>query len=138
MGKTQIQSVSHATYHTFQLRTAYHDMITYRGAERAGGLDGSILFETDRQENVGIGFNNTFLYVTTSHTTKIPLSNIKAIYSQAIAPALAWLTCSQQPLTLPFASAVVLLSTSAQVASMHRVLDLSVLPIQPKLSTFTE
>lgn len=47
-----------------QLRTAYHDMITYRGAERAGGLDGSIIFETDRMENIGIGFNNTFLYVT--------------------------------------------------------------------------
>ena len=39
-------------------------MITYRGAERAGGLDASILFETDRMENIGIGFNNTFLYVT--------------------------------------------------------------------------
>ena len=50
--------------HLYQLRTAYHDMITYRGAERAGGLDGSIIFETDRMENIGIGFNNTFLCVT--------------------------------------------------------------------------
>ncbi len=31
----------------------------------------SILFETDRMENIGIGFNNTFLYVPALWSYKV-------------------------------------------------------------------
>ncbi|KAF8626946.1 hypothetical protein AX15_004624, partial [Amanita polypyramis BW_CC] len=58
------------------LRTAYHDMITYRGAERAGGLDGSILFETDRMENIGIGFNNTYLDLSPGYSSKVGMADL--------------------------------------------------------------
>ncbi|KAH8823960.1 heme peroxidase [Flagelloscypha sp. PMI_526] len=37
------------------VRLAYHDMSTHNVADGTGGLDGSIRFETDRPENVGVG-----------------------------------------------------------------------------------
>ncbi|KAJ7238586.1 heme peroxidase [Mycena haematopus] len=39
------------------LRTAYHDMATANAG--VGGLDGSLFFELDRAENVGVGLSNT-------------------------------------------------------------------------------
>ncbi|KAJ7067236.1 heme peroxidase [Mycena amicta] len=39
------------------LRTAYHDMATFNAG--AGGMDGSVFFELDRAENVGVGISNT-------------------------------------------------------------------------------
>ncbi|KAJ7364438.1 putative L-ascorbate oxidase [Mycena albidolilacea] len=39
------------------LRTAYHDMATANAG--VGGIDGSIFFELDRAENVGVGLSNT-------------------------------------------------------------------------------
>jgi len=121
-----------------QLRTAYHDMITYRGAERAGGLDASIIFETDRMENIGIGFNNTFLYVFVRPSYELFTDNSKAICNQDTALAFQWLTCSALQPTLPSASVVVPPSTSVLAELMHRKLALSALPIRQNHSTFTE
>ncbi|KAF7312599.1 Peroxidase [Mycena indigotica] len=39
------------------LRTAYHDMATFNAG--VGGIDGSLFFELDRAENVGVGLSNT-------------------------------------------------------------------------------
>ncbi|KAJ7285292.1 heme peroxidase [Mycena rebaudengoi] len=39
------------------LRTAYHDMATFNSG--VGGIDGSLFFELDRAENVGVGLSNT-------------------------------------------------------------------------------
>ncbi|KAF7336882.1 Peroxidase [Mycena venus] len=39
------------------LRTAYHDMATANSG--VGGMDGSLFFELDRPENVGVGLSNT-------------------------------------------------------------------------------
>ncbi|KAJ7094262.1 heme peroxidase [Mycena epipterygia] len=39
------------------LRTAYHDMATFNAG--VGGMDGSLFFELDRAENVGVGLSNT-------------------------------------------------------------------------------
>ncbi|KAJ6577055.1 heme peroxidase [Mycena vulgaris] len=39
------------------LRTAYHDMATFNSG--VGGIDGSVFFELDRAENVGVGLSNT-------------------------------------------------------------------------------
>ncbi|KAK2464444.1 hypothetical protein APHAL10511_003592 [Amanita phalloides] len=58
------------------LRTAYHDMITYVGAEKAGGLDASVLFETDRMENIGIGFNNTFLDIQPGYSSRVGMADV--------------------------------------------------------------
>ncbi|KAJ6571779.1 heme peroxidase [Mycena capillaripes] len=41
------------------LRLVYHDVATHNISDGTGGLDGSIFFETGRQENVGAGMNNT-------------------------------------------------------------------------------
>ncbi|KAF8634221.1 hypothetical protein AX17_004263, partial [Amanita inopinata Kibby_2008] len=60
------------------LRTAYHDMATFVAAEGAGGLDASIVFETDRQENVGIGFNNTFLDLLPGYSSRVPFADLLA------------------------------------------------------------
>jgi hypothetical protein len=50
------------------LISAYHDMATYDKTTGLGGLDGSILFEQERAENVGDGirFTLTFLQAFTS------------------------------------------------------------------------
>ncbi|PFH45732.1 hypothetical protein AMATHDRAFT_71171 [Amanita thiersii Skay4041] len=60
------------------LRTTYHDMATYRVAEGAGGVDASILFETDRMENIGIGFNNTFLDLLPGYSSRVSFADMLA------------------------------------------------------------
>ncbi|KAH8101415.1 heme peroxidase [Cristinia sonorae] len=45
------------------VRTAYHDMATHNTADGTGGLDASIRFEQQRQENAGDGFQNTLLFI---------------------------------------------------------------------------
>ncbi|KAH8101441.1 putative L-ascorbate oxidase [Cristinia sonorae] len=48
------------------IRAAYHDMATYNIADRSGGLDASIRFESEqtRPENVGDAFKNTLTFIT--------------------------------------------------------------------------
>ncbi|KAH6886825.1 heme peroxidase [Thelonectria olida] len=41
------------------IRTVFHDTITHDKAKGTGGLDASIMFETERAENEGAAFNNT-------------------------------------------------------------------------------
>ncbi|KAH8823949.1 heme peroxidase [Flagelloscypha sp. PMI_526] len=54
------------------VRIAYHDMSTHNVADESGGLDGSIRFETDRPENIGIGMAeslNEFAFSLTPFTS---------------------------------------------------------------------
>ncbi|PFH45731.1 hypothetical protein AMATHDRAFT_43976, partial [Amanita thiersii Skay4041] len=60
------------------LRSCWHDMATHRIAEKAGGVDASITFETDRMENIGIGFNNTFLDLYPAYNSRVPFSDLLA------------------------------------------------------------
>lgn len=41
------------------LRFAFHDMATHNVDDGTGGLDGSLVYELDRPENFGLGFNQT-------------------------------------------------------------------------------
>ncbi|KAH7127671.1 heme peroxidase [Dactylonectria macrodidyma] len=41
------------------IRTVFHDTITHDKAKGTGGLDASIMFETERSENNGASFNHT-------------------------------------------------------------------------------
>ncbi|KAH7131412.1 heme peroxidase [Dactylonectria estremocensis] len=41
------------------IRTVFHDTITHDKAKGTGGLDASIMFETERSENNGAAFNHT-------------------------------------------------------------------------------
>lgn len=41
------------------IRTVFHDTVTHDHAKGTGGLDASIMFETERDENKGAAFNNT-------------------------------------------------------------------------------
>ncbi|KAF8163594.1 L-ascorbate oxidase [Crassisporium funariophilum] len=41
------------------LRFAFHDMATHNSDDGTGGLDGSIVYELNRPENFGLGFNQT-------------------------------------------------------------------------------
>lgn len=41
------------------LRFAFHDMATHNVNNGTGGLDGSLVYELDRPENFGLGFNQT-------------------------------------------------------------------------------
>ncbi|KAG6843285.1 hypothetical protein H0H93_001540, partial [Arthromyces matolae] len=41
------------------LRIAYHDMSTHDVNDGSGGLDGSIVYELDRPQNIGIGMSNS-------------------------------------------------------------------------------
>lgn len=48
------------------LRTAFHDSATHDAAAKTGGLDGSIQFKLDRQENLGAALNNTLADISSS------------------------------------------------------------------------
>ncbi|KZV86380.1 heme peroxidase, partial [Exidia glandulosa HHB12029] len=51
------------------IRTAYHDMATYNIEDGTGGLDASIQFEMDRDENPGDGFSNTITFFQSLYAT---------------------------------------------------------------------
>ncbi|KAJ7136023.1 heme peroxidase [Mycena epipterygia] len=61
------------------VRLVYHDIATHNASEGTGGLDGSIFFETNRQENVGAGMNNTLSDFSTYPNKYITRSDIIAI-----------------------------------------------------------
>jgi hypothetical protein len=62
------------------LRTAYHDMATADVVAGTGGIDGSIGFETDRQENKGAAFNNSIqLFFEGSQIPGISMSDLIAL-----------------------------------------------------------
>ncbi|KAF2638855.1 heme peroxidase [Massarina eburnea CBS 473.64] len=52
------------------IRTAYHDMATYDTDTGLGGIDASIMFETNREENKGTAFDNTFGHLASFYSVK--------------------------------------------------------------------
>ncbi|KAH6645225.1 WSC domain-containing protein [Truncatella angustata] len=61
------------------IRTAYHDMSTHDAAAGTGGLDASILFELDREENPGSAFNNTFGFLSNFYTSRSGAADLLAM-----------------------------------------------------------
>ncbi|KAF2154488.1 heme peroxidase [Myriangium duriaei CBS 260.36] len=62
-----------------RVRTAFHDSITYSKKTRRGGLDASIMFELDRDENKGAAFNNTLNAVRDLVTAKSSVADLLAL-----------------------------------------------------------
>ncbi|KAF2089701.1 heme peroxidase [Saccharata proteae CBS 121410] len=61
------------------IRTAYHDMSTADVSKGTGGLDASILFETDRAENKGAAFNSTFDFTSNYYSIKTSMADLLAL-----------------------------------------------------------
>jgi hypothetical protein len=61
------------------LRTAFHDMITGNVYLDTGGLDASLLFETDREENIGDAFNTTFTFLGNFYNSRATASDLLAL-----------------------------------------------------------
>lgn len=61
------------------IRTAYHDMATADVEAGTGGLDASIMFETNRGENPGSAFNNTFGHLAAFHTIRSSGADLLAL-----------------------------------------------------------
>ncbi|KAL0071302.1 hypothetical protein AAF712_001868 [Marasmius tenuissimus] len=62
------------------VRTAFHDAITHNKEAGTGGLDGSLLYETDRPENTGsIGFTDTFGFFHSFLNRRVSLADLIAL-----------------------------------------------------------
>lgn len=61
------------------MRTAYHDAATHDKEAGTGGLDASILFETDRAENPGTAFNDTFGFFAAHYNGDVSFSDLIAL-----------------------------------------------------------
>ena len=61
------------------IRTAYHDMATADVVAGTGGIDASIMYETERSENVGAAFNSTFGGLQGFFTTRSSASDLIAL-----------------------------------------------------------
>ncbi|KAL0071301.1 hypothetical protein AAF712_001867 [Marasmius tenuissimus] len=62
------------------VRTAFHDAITHNKETGTGGLDGSLLYETDRPENTGsIGFTDTFGFFHSFLNRRVSLADLIAL-----------------------------------------------------------
>ncbi|VDB90165.1 unnamed protein product [Peniophora sp. CBMAI 1063] len=61
------------------VRTAYHDMATHDVAAGTGGLDASIMFETERDENVGDAFNGTFGFTNNYYNIRASAADLVAL-----------------------------------------------------------
>ncbi|KAK8110792.1 uncharacterized protein PG998_007249 [Apiospora kogelbergensis] len=61
------------------VRTAYHDAATHDAAAGTGGLDASILFETDRPENPGTAFNDTFGFFAAHYNGGVSFADLIAL-----------------------------------------------------------
>lgn len=61
------------------VRTAYHDMSTHDASAGTGGLDASIMFELDRDENKGDAFNNTLGFMKNYYSTKSSAADLLAL-----------------------------------------------------------
>ncbi|KAF2135353.1 uncharacterized protein K452DRAFT_303606 [Aplosporella prunicola CBS 121167] len=61
------------------IRSAYHDMSTHDVNTGHGGMDGSIVLETARDENVGDAFNSTFGFMEIWHTSRSSMADLLAI-----------------------------------------------------------
>ncbi|KAM0525616.1 hypothetical protein ACHAPE_000325 [Trichoderma viride] len=79
------------------LRTAYHDMATADVNAGTGGLDASILFETDRPENPGKAFLETFGIFSTVYSPRSSMSDLFAM-----AAVIAVGSCSNGKVIIPY------------------------------------
>ncbi|KAL7929729.1 heme peroxidase [Trichoderma chlorosporum] len=61
------------------IRNAYHDMATADVQTGTGGIDASIVFEKDRPENPGSGFQETLDFFRPRYTTRSSLSDLFAM-----------------------------------------------------------
>lgn len=61
------------------IRTAYHDMATADVEAGTGGLDASIMFETNRGENKGSAFNNTFGHLHSFYSSRSSGADLLAL-----------------------------------------------------------
>lgn len=61
------------------LRTAFHDMATANVYFGYGGLDASIMFETEREENVGAAFNTTLANMAPFYNSRASVSDLIAL-----------------------------------------------------------
>ncbi|KAF2683798.1 heme peroxidase [Lentithecium fluviatile CBS 122367] len=61
------------------IRTAYHDIATADVEAGTGGLDASIQFETERGENKGSAFNNTFGHFSGYYSPRSSVSDLLAL-----------------------------------------------------------
>jgi hypothetical protein len=61
------------------VRTAYHDMATADVPAGKGGIDASIGFELDRDENVGKGFNETLFNLREFMTARTSMADLIAM-----------------------------------------------------------
>ncbi|KAH8900717.1 heme peroxidase [Thozetella sp. PMI_491] len=79
------------------LRTAYHDMATADVAAGTGGIDASISFETDRGENLGKAFAESFNFFAPFQSPGASMSDLIALGAlQAVA------SCSNGSIIVPF------------------------------------
>lgn len=61
------------------LRVAFHDFATADIAAGTGGLDASIGFETEREENSGTAFNDSFIFWQPFVNEFIPMADLLAV-----------------------------------------------------------
>lgn len=79
------------------IRTAYHDMATADVTKGTGGIDASIGYELDRDENVGKGFNETLFNLREYFTERSSMADLiamGAVFSVA--------GCSDAGVLIPF------------------------------------
>ncbi|KAJ1302490.1 hypothetical protein OPQ81_002808 [Rhizoctonia solani] len=62
------------------LRTAFHDAITHNAQTGTGGVDASLIWETDRSENLGgRSFNDTFGFMLNFYNIRASMSDLIAL-----------------------------------------------------------
>ena len=54
-------------------------MATHNAEAGTGGLDGTIMFETERAENIGSAFNNSLSFCSNFHTTRSSIADLIAL-----------------------------------------------------------
>ncbi|KAL6861941.1 heme peroxidase [Trichoderma novae-zelandiae] len=79
------------------LRTAYHDMATADVEAGTGGIDASIGFEVNRDENPGIGFNETLTNLIAFLTPRSSMADLIALGALFAANG-----CSNGSVEIPF------------------------------------
>ncbi|PBK65393.1 heme peroxidase [Armillaria solidipes] len=57
----------------------FHDMITHNAADGTGGLDASIMFETERPENPGGAFNETLDFLNNLYNIQTSMADLLAM-----------------------------------------------------------
>ncbi|KAL6886068.1 heme peroxidase [Trichoderma evansii] len=79
------------------LRTAYHDMATADVVAGTGGIDASIGFEVNRDENPGVGFNETLINLAAFLTPRSSMADLIALGAVFAANG-----CSNGSVEIPF------------------------------------